>query len=106
MAGLNFIQRFFVRRYLSNWKNRSHTKVISPNEEWAKAMAGKSFYIKRTYTYSSLCVDLYWYIKPNKKQRHVDYIYVRCAWEMVKEKINDVENEKLAQVIAESPAVK
>lgn len=105
MAGLNFIQKFFVKRYMSKWKNRSHKYVFSSNVEWAEAIGRKSFYIHRTYSYSSLCVDLYWYIKPSKKEKHVDYIYVRCPWEAVKDTIEENENEKLPKVIAENESL-
>lgn len=105
MAGLNFIQTFFVKRFLTKWKKRSHTSVYTYNAEWAEALSKKSYFVHRTYTYNSLCVDIYWYLKRSKKEKHVDYIYVRCPWEKVKEVINETETEKLPQVLAESKLI-
>lgn len=106
MKRLNFIQKFFVRRYMRKWKARSHTDVETTNKEWAEAIGKKTFFIHRTYTFSSLCVDLYWYIKPSKNEKHVDYIYVRCPWEAVKDVIDENEFKKLPKVLAESTVIK
>ena len=46
MAGLGFIGKFFVKRRLKNWKNRSHKRIFSENAEWAEAIGRKSFYIQ------------------------------------------------------------
>ncbi|MCQ2221366.1 MAG: hypothetical protein MJZ12_08205 [Prevotella sp.] len=105
MAGLGFIGKFFVKRRLRNWKNRSHKRVFSENAEWAEAIGRKSFYIHRTYNYNSVCVDLYWYIKPSKTEKHVDYLYTRCAWESVKEAIKEYETVRLPKVIADSSLI-
>lgn len=105
MAGLNFIQKYFVRRYMKKWKKRSHQYVFASDEKWAEAIGRKSFYISRKYAFNSLCVDLYWYIKPSKNEKHVDYIYARVPWEAVKDCIKENERVKLPKIIAESESL-
>lgn len=105
MAGLGIIGKFFVKRFLKKWKKRSHKRVFSENMEWAEKIGTKQFYIHRTYNYSSLYVDLYWYIKPSKEEKHVDYLYTRCAWQTVKDTIMEYENIKLPKTLAESSLI-
>lgn len=105
MAGLGFIGKFFVKRFLKKWKKRSHKRVLADNVEWAEKIGAKQFYIYRTYNYGSLYVDLYWYIKPSKEEKHVDYLYTRCAWESVKDAVREYESEKLPKTIAESDLI-
>lgn len=101
MADLGFWGRFFVKRRLSKWKKLSPTKIMKKDAEWEDILAQKSFYIHRTYKATDLYIDLFWYIKPSKEVKHVDYIYERCSWTRAKEVLEEAEGKKLPRIIKE-----
>lgn len=55
--------------------------------------------IKRDYQYNSVCVDLYWYIKPSKKEHHVYTVSKRCSWDKVSRAIKYVERHELPRAM-------
>lgn len=43
----------------------------------------KNAYIKRRCDMNSVCVDLYWIIKPSKGKKHIYVVHKRCDWDEV-----------------------
>lgn len=55
--------------------------------------------VKRHYEYTSVYVDVYWYIKPSKNIHHVYTIYYRASWDEIKKTIKSVERHELPRAM-------
>lgn len=79
-----------VKRY-ENGSDRIYTHKLSDGLRTAV--------IKRDYQYNSVCVDLYWYIKPSKTEHHVYAVTKRCGWSGVDKAIKYVERHELPRAM-------
>lgn len=91
--------KFFTKKYLSSWKkNRDYVIPEGMNE----AFKGReSLYVKRAFRPHDIYVDIYWYIMQPGSSSKLDFLYRRCAWDLVRQNVEEVENTELAQAVLE-----
>lgn len=86
-----------VKLFLSSWKKKRGYIIPEGKEELYKGK--EDLYIRRVSRLHDIYVDLYWYVKKDKSSSHEDFVYRRCAYEMVRENVESVEENELPNAI-------
>lgn len=109
MIIVNKIKKFFAKKRLNSWQKdwsmpskkrmqeivNGTSRVYTPELE---AFLEKAC-IRRYYDANKVCVDIYWHIKPSRKEGHVCTLHYRRDWDKVLHTLNKVEKHELPRAV-------
>lgn len=78
------LQRWAKSSYVPS-KNRVHRFANGHDRIWTDQIDAfmDKVYVKRRCDMTSVCIDLYWIIKPERGKKHIYVLHKRCGWEDV-----------------------
>lgn len=109
MSIIDKIKIFFAKKKLDSW----HADWSMPKKKRIKEVENgttriytpeldafiDNACIRRYCDGNKVCIDLYWHIKPSRKEGHVYTIHYRRDWNKVAHTINKVEKHELPRAV-------